>query len=220
MMRNGRKLLYRGILLVTLFGVWTVLVQTVDVQRAGETGTEIGFAALNSWFHRLTGVHMGIYTVTDWLGLVPVLVCLVFGGGGLVQLVKRKSLLKVDFDLIFLGVYYMLVVSAYIAFEMMPVNYRPVYIGGRLEASYPSSTALLVLSVMPTLVFQAGRRVRRAEVKKGVGIFAALFSAGTVVGRLVSGVHWFTDIAGAVLLSAGLFCLYKGAVLLHGREER
>lgn len=42
---------------------------------------------------------------------------------------------------------------------MIPVNYRPVLIEGRLEASYPSSTTLLVVSVMPTLMFQAYRRV-------------------------------------------------------------
>ena len=163
-MKNKRiGQLFQGSLLLVAFIIWTILVQTVDVQYAGISGTEIGFAAFNVWFHKLTGVHMWIYTVTDWLGLVPVFVCVVFGVIGFVQLIKRKSLMRVDCDIILLGVYYVLVILGYLIFEMIPVNYRPILIEDRMEASYPSSTTLLVLSVMPTLVFQVKRRVKRRE---------------------------------------------------------
>ena len=36
-----------------------------------------------------------------------------------------------------------------------------------------------------------------------------------VAGRLVSGVHWVTDIIGACFLSIGLFNIYKAVVLLN-----
>ena len=97
---------------------------------------------------------------------------------------------------------------------MIPINYRPILIDGAAEASYPSSTTLLVLSVMPTLVFQADRRLRKAKVKKLIGILTMAFSAFMVSGRMISGVHWVTDIIGAVLLSSGLFFVYKAVVLL------
>ena len=42
---------------------------------------------------------MTLYNITDWLGLVPIFVCMIFGFVGLAQLIKRRSLLKVDFDL-------------------------------------------------------------------------------------------------------------------------
>ena len=45
------------------------------------------------------------------------------------------------------------------------------------------------------------------------------FSAFMVIGRLIAGVHWFTDIVGAVLLSAGLYCIYKAAVLLCAKQD-
>ena len=201
-----------GILLLVGFAVWTFLIQEVDVQPIGPNGSSVGFAALNGWFHQLTGVHWMLYTLTDWLGLVPIFVCLIFASIGFVQLVQRKSLFKVDLDIILLGVYYVLVIFGYLLFEMVPINYRPVLIEGFLEASYPSSTTLLVLSVMPTLYFQAQRRLTSNALRQTILIFSVLFSAFMVIGRLVSGVHWLTDIMGAVLLSSGIFLIYKASV--------
>ena len=204
----------RSIVFFLAFVLWTALVRFADVQAVGPNASEVGFATLNGWFHRLTGTHMSIYTITDWLGLVPILVCLVFAGLGFVQLVKRRSLFRVDGDILMLGLYYVVVIACYLFFEMVPINYRPVLIEGHLEASYPSSTTLLVLCVMPTLIFQVKRRVRNAKMKKMVIAGTVLFSAGMVAGRLVSGVHWLTDIVGAVLLSAALFSTYQAAVLV------
>ena len=218
-MKEKRNLL-TGVVLIGAFALWTVLIQYVDVQTVGQNGTKIGFAEFNVWFHQLTGVHMTIYTITDWLGLVPIFICLCFGVLGLVQLVKRRSLLKVDPDILLLGAYYVLVIACYLIFEMIPVNYRPVLIEGRLEASYPSSTTLLVLSVMPTLMFQANRRVSNAMIKKVVSVFVIAFSMFMVIGRLISGVHWATDIIGSVLLSAGLYMLYRSAVLYSDKAKK
>jgi undecaprenyl-diphosphatase len=88
-----------------------------------------------------------------------------------------------------------------------------------MEASYPSSTTLLVLSVIPTLIFQANLRVKSAVVRRIVGVFAVGFSAFMVIGRLVSGVHWVSDIIGSVLISAGLFYIYKGVVLWNSMKS-
>lgn len=200
-----------GGLLLASFVLWTILIRCVDVQPVGQNGTDIGFAAFNVWFHRLTGVHMPLYSVTDWLGLVPIAICLGFGALGFTQLVKRRSLLKVDADIVLLGVYYIVVILGYLIFEMVPINYRPIPIDGHMEASYPSSTTLLVLSVMPTLKFQIDRRAACSPVKTVTTFFVYAFSAFMVVGRLVSGVHWATDIVGSVLLSAGLFTLYAAS---------
>ena len=218
-MKEKRNLL-AGAGLIGAFALWTVLIQRVDVQVVGQNGTKIGFADFNEWFHQLTGVHMTLYTITDWLGLVPIFICLCFGVLGLVQLIKRRSLLSVDPDILLLGIYYVLVIACYLIFEMIPINYRPVLIEGRLEASYPSSTTLLVLSVMPTLMFQANRRVSNAMIRKAVAVFVIAFSAFMVIGRLISGVHWATDIIGSVLLSAGLYMLYRSAVLNTDKAKK
>ena len=210
----------RGMIFLGLFVVWTLLLQIVDVQIAGKTAAKIGFASLNCWFHEFTGVHMWIYILTDWLGLVPVFVCLLFGMLGFAQLVKRRNILKVDKDLLVLGIYYVLVIFAYLIFEMIPINYRPILIEGRMEASYPSSTTLLVLSVMPTLVLQVKRRMKNEKLQTRIIAIAKVFTLFMVIGRMISGVHWLTDIVGSVLLSMGLFFMYKAVILLIEKEEK
>ena len=219
MKKNEKKSLLIGSIFLAMFAVWTVLILTVDVQPLGQNGTSIGFAAFNCWFHHFTGVNMAIYTITDWMGLVPVVICLIFAGIGLVQLMKRRSFFRVDADIMILGVYFVIVFLAYALFEIIPINYRPILIEGRMEASYPSSTTLLVLSVMSALIEQIQRRLSDITAKRIIKIAAIAFSAFMVIGRLVSGVHWFTDIVGGVLLSAGLFMLYKTAVMLALKEK-
>ena len=219
MKENGKRLLCIGCVFNIVFIIWTLLIQRVDVRPLGVRGTNIGFATINCWFHKLTGVHMRIYHITDWLGLVPIFICMIFGCVGFVQLIKRRSILKVDCDIIILGLYYVIVILGYLVFEMVPINYRPILIGGTLEASYPSSTTLLVLCVMPTLTEQMNRRSENPTVKIVIKVIASCFSIFMVLGRLISGVHWLTDIVGSIMLSAGLFCIYKAVVLLCYKKK-
>lgn len=214
-----RRELFLGLTMLGAFALWTGLIQCIDVQPVGQNGTNVGFATFNVWFHGITGVHMGIYTATDWLGFVPIAVCLCFGVLGAVQLVRRRGLFRVDADLLLLGVYYIVVILCYLVFEMFPINYRPIPIDGIMEASYPSSTTLLVLCVMPTLKFQADRRAKVSAARGAATAFVIVFSALMVLGRLVAGVHWATDIVGAALLAAGLFALYTSAVAFTDRMK-
>ena len=151
---------------------------------------------------------MSLYTITDWLGLVPICFIMGFGILGLCQWVKRKNLFKVDYSILTLGGFYIVVMVAYIFFEMFVVNYRPILINGILEASYPSSTTMLVMCVMPTAIMQFNARIKNSEFKKCVNILITAFIAFMVIGRLVSGVHWFSDIIGGALLSSGLVMIY------------
>ena len=219
-MKKGKSILFWGMASLIIFVIWTVLIQMVDVQPLGQNGTNIGFAAFNTRFHQMTGTNMTLYTVTDWLGLVPMGVCMIFAIVGLSQWIRRRSIVKVDKDILILGMYYVVVILGYLVFEMIPINYRPIPIDGIMEASYPSSTTLLVLSVMPTLMEQGHRRIKATALRYGVDVFAILFSVFMVIGRLISGVHWFTDIAGAIFLSAGLFGIYKAAVVFITKEGK
>lgn len=135
MKKTEKRILITGLILITLFIALTAVVLTVDVQPAGQKGTDIGLSSVNCRFHELTGVNMTLYTVTDWAGLVPIAVCFFFGLLGLFQLIKRKNLLQVDCDILILGIYYIAVIAGYVIFEMIPINYRPVLINGILFAT-------------------------------------------------------------------------------------
>ena len=214
MKRNPQKGIGIGLGLLAAFLLWTVLILCVDVRPVGQQGTDVGFAALNVWFHGLTGVHLSLYDLTDKLELLTFVVCLAFGLLGLIQMIRRRSLKRVDPDLLLLGAYYIVVLFIYLIFDKIPINYRPIPIDGVMETSYPSSTTLLVLSVMPTLKFQIDRRVGGKTIRKVTTVFVILFSAFIVLARLISGVHWLTDILGSVILSAVLYVLYTSLVAL------
>ena len=198
------------------FLLWTIAVCFIDVRMVGPQDSSVGFACINQFFHNMTGVHMSLYTITDWLGLVPVGFGFGFSIVGLIQWIKRKSLAKVDGSILLLGGFYILVIIAYIFFEEVVINYRPVLINGVLEASYPSSTTMLVMSVLPTAIIQFNSRIENLSIRKCFSCFISIFIVFMVLGRLISGVHWFSDIIGSGLLSAGLVMLYYSFFcLLH-----
>ena len=215
MKKKNRRYLYLSVSMLSAFVLWTVAVQFIDVRTIGPNGSSVGFATINGFVHKLTGVHMSLYNVTDWLGLVPIFVALGFALFGFVQWIKRKHLSKVDYSIFVLGGFYIAVMAVYILFEMITVNHRPVLITGILEKSYPSSTTLIVMCVMPTAIMQFNSRIKNTVLKKTMSFLITAFIVFMVIGRLVSGVHWFTDIIGGALLSAGLVTMYRYAISLN-----
>ena len=209
MKKENQRSLCAAIGMLSAFLLWTAAIRFVDVQAIGPHESSVGFATINRFVHNLTGVHMSLYTLTDWLGLVPIASVLGFALLGLAQWIKRKYLLKVDYDILVLGGFYIVVMAAYVLFEMLVINYRPVLIGGILEASYPSSTTMLVMCVMPTVIMQFNARIKNVVLKGCVASAIVAFIIFMVIGRLVSGVHWITDIIGGALLSAGLVMMYR-----------
>ena len=199
------------------FALWTAVVSAIDVQAIGPQGSTVGLATMNQFFHHLTGVHMSLYLITDLLGLIPLVFVLGFACLGLAQCIGRKRPMKVDFSILVLGGFYIVVMAVYVLFEIFIINYRPVLIDGVLEASYPSSTTMLVMCVMPTAIMQLESRIHNHILKRWVTSAIAAFTAFMVIGRLVSGVHWVSDIVGGALLSAGLVLMYRAVIGLEDK---
>ena len=206
--KKNRRLFFVGVSLLAAFVLWTVFVCLIDVRAIGPRESSVGFATLNGYVHSLTGVNMYLYVITDWLGLVPIGVAFGFAVLGLVQWIKRKRLLKVDRSILTLGGFYIVVMAVYILFEIVVINYRPTLINGYLEASYPSSTTMLVMCVMPTARMQFSTRIKNDLFRRCVMFTITVFIAFMVIGRLVSGVHWITDIIGGALLSTAVVLMY------------
>ena len=219
MEKKNSRLFWVGVGLLAVFVLWTVLIRFVDVEAIGPRQSSVGFATLNGYIHNLTGVNMSLYIITDWLGLVPFGVAFGFAILGLVQWIKRKSFFKVDRSILALGGFYIVVMSVYVLFEIVVINYRPTLIDGYLEASYPSSTTILVMCVMPTAMMQFSTRIKNDLFRRCVMLTITVFIIFMVIGRLVSGVHWITDIIGGAILSTGLVMLYYLVCDLEKKEK-
>jgi len=206
--KEKKCFLRAAICLLAAFALWTAIVCFVDVQPIGPMCSSVGLATLNSYFHALTGVHLTLYALTDRLSLIPLFAAAGFALLGLMQWICRKSLRAVDRSLLVLGGFYVSLLAAYVVFEYLVVNCRPVLIGGILEASYPSSTIMLSIGIMSTSILQLRRRIRNKSARNGVLFMLWCFMVFMVVGRLLSGVHWLSDIVGGALLSTGLVMLY------------
>lgn len=211
--KTKRNFMITGILLA-LFGILTFLVLKVDVQAIGPNKSIIGLATVNQLVWNLTGENIIWYHITDWLGLVAIFTAFGFAIFGLVQLIRRRSFLKVDGDIYILGAFYILVIACYCFFEINIVNYRPVLMNGYLEASFPSSHAMIVCSIMGTAIMQFTSRIKNKTILRIVNALSMAVILVTVIGRLISGVHWFSDIIAGLLLSGALIMLYHSCVSL------
>lgn len=203
-----------SILFMVLFITFTILVMNIDVQPIGPNDSKVGLSTINGAFADTVGQNETWYKISDYAGYLALLIPVGFALLGLFQVIKRKSLLKVDRHLILLAVFYVIVLCAYITFEIFKVNYRPILVDGVLEASYPSSHTLLSLCITASAIFESHLLLKN---KKALLISADILfvTIGSVVlvGRILSGVHWLSDIIGGVLLSVSLVCFFIYDVL-------
>ena len=216
MERFLREHFRKGVIWLAAFIIFTLLIKVIDVKAIGPEDTKVGFAALNGFVFKLLGQHVFFEKLTKILGILALLAAAGFGVVGLLQFLKTKSLRDVDREIIVLGVFYIIVLLAYVFFELCIVNYRPVILDDGIEASYPSSHTVLVICIMATAPGQIYRLTQNRSLYNAARYASFIIIAVMVIGRLISGVHWFTDIIGGILLSAALVYFYNGALELFG----
>lgn len=217
MNNKKRNFLISGILLLIAI-TFTILVKVVDVKQIGVNNSSIGFATLNQFIFETTGVNMIWYHITDWLGLIPVFMAIVYAFIGLIQFIKRRSIFKVDKEIILLGLYYIIVIALYVFFEKVIINYRPILMNGFLEASYPSSHTLMTICICGSSIL-INKKLFNNKITKVINYLSIIIITITVVGRLISGVHWFTDIIGGILISSGLLMNFYSLLSIINKEN-
>ncbi len=202
---NKKLLTVIGLFIVCV--LYTILVKYYDTNAIGPKNTVVGFSALNALFSNLTGYNEFFYKLTEVLGILVFVLVGYYGIIGLMQLIKRKNLLKVDKRLLFLGGFYVVMLLVYVLFEHVIINYRPFLIDKELEASYPSSHTMLALCVCLSSLLISKYYFNKKAVKI-VNIITIILMFVLVIGRVLSGAHWITDIIGGIIISAFLVYLY------------
>ena len=199
----------RAAVYAALAVIFTVLVKKVGVEAVGPLGSEIGFAKLNTTVFEMIGEHRIFDILSEILAVAAILTAAAFALKGAVQLVRKKSLFRVDLRLLCLGAVFLGVIILYFVFEKMIINYRPVTPDGVLEASYPSSHTMVTMVIFGCASVYA-QSCRNCDAKL-VLVLRVLCVLAPVL-RLFSGQHWFTDIIGGCLFSAAFIALYRALI--------
>lgn len=212
-----KKNLYLAIMLTVLFLIFTALVCTVDVQPVGLEGTNVGFAALNQRTHTALGDSDGWYFVTEYLGYVAIAEASTFVICGLIQWIRRKDIRKVDRNILALGGLFLVVVALYFFFDKLPISYRPMIPPDEtvLETSFPSSHTMLAVSVYGATLIILRQKITDRTLRAVLTVLFSVLIAGMVIGRLLSGAHWLTDIIAGIILGTSLLLWFN-----LGRKEK
>lgn len=207
-MKTKNKLIISTITMAILSIIFTSLIIFVDKQNIGAGNTSVGFAGLNKFFQNLFEYNNTFYKLTEILGYLVLCIALSYMIILLVQLIKRKSLKKVDVELLLVAIFYVAIVIIYILFEISKINFRPVLLDGELEASYPSSHTMIAVFICTTAILINQKLINNKAIKITLDCTIGILGTMVVIGRIISGVHWITDIIGAILISTTLVLLY------------
>jgi len=215
----------------TTLGIWVFLVLTlaliaavkfVDVAAIGPEGTSIGLSKINAFFAKTFPYNENWRELTHVLEYVTYAVMTVCALFGVYQMISRKSLLKVDSEILLLGALYVVMLGVYVLFNKVIVNYRPILVPGEtaLEAGFPSSHTLMACVVVSSALMIVNDYIKNIPARTVCQVILSLDLGLMVAGRMASGVHWFTDIIGAVIISALLTSIYEYLVYVTKKPEK
>lgn len=213
-MNSEKRDLKKPVVMLVVTILFSILTYVVDRKPIGPDETSVGFSSINGLFAGSFGYNPVMDTLSDIAMYLSFLVVAAFAFIGLMQLIKGKSLSKVDKTIVGLGVLYVVVAVLYVAFDKIPINYRPLIPPGdtELETSFPSTHTLVICSVLGSGIVAVKRLFKNEMTVRVLKIaFAAIMAIG-VCARLFSGVHWLTDIVAGLLFSVTLVSLYTACI--------
>lgn len=221
-MSTFKKMLSLAIVFLILFAAFTLMVMKYDVQAIGPEGSSIGFATINGAVDSMI-LRMDIFDkITDAIRLVCYAVCVLFAALGIYQFIKRKNVLKVDAEIIAMGVNYVVLFATYFLFEIVTINFRPILEDGELKASYPSSHLLAAIVILTTACMVLAKKKLFTKVARIIIYsIAGVMCVVTAAGRLICKAHWFTDIFAAIILSGFFVFAYLAVItLIYEKKEQ
>jgi len=208
-----KKNIILSTLLLIISILYTICIKYIDVSSIGPNNSEVGLSTINKYIHELLPYKESLYKLTSILGIFLFIIVGIYALVGIIELIKRKSLLKVDKEIIALGVFYIVVALIFVFFEKVVINYRPVIIDNELEASYPSTHTLLTMCICISSIIINKLKYNNFKYIKITNILTIILALSIVIGRIISGVHWITDIMGGLIISLALLSIFKTTLL-------
>lgn len=215
-----------SLILLVIVIAYTILVAKVDVKPVGPvnpaTGvtSEVGFSTINSAIAKKLEYNSTFYKISKYAGYLAFAFIAFYGVIGLAQLIKKKNLKDINKVLYALAVFYVCVAIVYALFEVLTINYRPVVMENELEASYPSSHTMLAICVCGSSLIVSHYLVKKEGFKILLNIAAVIMMILIVVTRTLSGVHWFTDIVGAIIISVFMLQTFASSIKSLNAKEK
>ena len=213
-MKDSKKYLISSIILVLVAIIFTVLVKVIDKGSIGPDNTIVGFQAINDYIKNMFPFNETLYKITKYAGFIPLAFALYYAYIGFMQLLKKKSLKKVVSKIYLIAGFYVVVLVLYVLFDKIAINYRPVIIDKELEPSYPSTHVLLAMCFCLSSVIMSKYYMKKDSIRKVVNIGTWLLMLFIVIGRMICGCHWFTDIIGGILISLALLNIFNTILLM------
>lgn len=228
MTRKGK--VYAAGLFYVLFLALIVLLCLVDRMPRGD-GTEIGLATLNCGCFAAVALlngsidgnlelSMKLYKLTEYLGYFAILMLCVFALIGFLQLLRRRSLKKVDREILAMGGLFIVTLVIYVFFEKVVINCRPIIMPAEsgFEPSFPSSHTVMSIVILGSAALVLKKYVPSPALCTLLRIACVLLILVMVCCRFLSGCHWFTDILGGVLVSLALLFLFSAVIENNGNQ--
>ena len=207
-----------SIVLLIVAIVFTILVAKVDVKPVGPINpetripSEVGFSTINSAIAQKIPFNSTFYKISQYVGYLAFAFVAFYAFIGLLELIKKKNIKEINKVIIALGIFYVCVAIVYALFEVLTINYRPIVLENELEASYPSSHTMLAICVCGSSLLVSNALIGNIKAKKILNIAACAIMLIVIVSRFLSGVHWFTDIIGGIIISGFMIQTFSNIV--------
>lgn len=154
---------------------------------------------------------------TDIILIASIASLAVFAILGLCQLIKRKSIKKVDKELLFMLLPLILMVIVYVVFDKVLIwNTRP---DGSGEPSFPSTHVMVVTTIFLLIALALPRYIKSKAACAVLDLMMLVFIILNGVGRVLANKHWASDVVGASAFSL-IFALIYYLTAIWRRKKK
>lgn len=144
--------------------------------------------------------------ISDIILLASFAILGVFVVLGLYQLITRKSLLKVDHRLLWMILPLVLIAITYVVFDkFLVLNIRP---NGSGEASFPSTHVMVVSTIFLIIALNLPYYIKSKTAWIIIDIAMLLLIVLVCVGRVLSEMHWLSDVLGGLAFAIIFAVIY------------